>query len=130
MHRFMLSALSLGSLAAALLAGCTQEPAPPQPVSFQEDVQPILEANCSECHSGGGAGAEASGLDMSSYEGLMEGTRYGPVIEPGDSVSSTLVLLLEGKADPSIRMPHGKDPLSDEKIAVIKRWIDQGAPNN
>jgi hypothetical protein len=111
-----------------LVVGCAQEP--PQ-VSFSKDIQPILNERCGECHSGSGAGVQKSGLDMSSYDGLIRGTRFGPVIEPGDSVSSTLVLLVEGKADPSIKMPHaGGKPLSSPEIAKIRSWIDQGAKNN
>ena len=116
------------ALPLALLGCAGEEPA--KEVSFQEDVQPILQANCVECHTAGGQGTAASGLVMTSYEGLMKGTRYGPVVEPGSSVSSTLVLLVEGKADPSLRMPHGRDPLPPEEIAVIKDWVDQGAKDN
>lgn len=60
----------------------------------------------------------------------MKGTRLGPVIVAGQSVSSTLVRLIEGKADPSIRMPHGKEPLDAAKIKTIKTWVDAGAKNN
>jgi hypothetical protein len=118
-----------GATAFSMLAvGCAQEP--PQ-VSFSKDIQPILNERCGECHSDSGAGVQKSGLDMSSYDSLMRGTRFGPVIEPGNSVSSTLVLLVEGKADPSIKMPHaGAKPLSSSEIAKIRTWIDQGAKNN
>ncbi len=111
----------------ALTIGCGREPQ----ISYSKDVLPILQANCGECHAEGGAGLVKSGLDMSSYDGLMKGTRFGAVILAGDSVSSTLVLLVEGKqVDPSIAMPHGKSKLSDSDIAKIKSWIDQGAKNN
>ncbi len=111
----------------ALTIGCTREPR----VSYSKDVQPILQANCGECHAEGGAGLEKSGLDMSSYDSLMKGTRFGAVIVAGDSVSSTLVLLVEGKeVDPSIAMPHGAAKIPDADIAKIKSWIDQGAKNN
>lgn len=127
MRRLTLPALAAGICSALLLGGCDKAAESSAPVSFQEDVKPILEANCTSCHTNGGKGVEASGLDMSTHASLMKGTRFGPVIEPGDPVSSTLVLLLEGKADPSINMPHGEDPLPSEQIAIIKRWIAQGA---
>ncbi len=109
---------------AAVFAGCAKE------VSFSTDVYPILERNCVSCHSDGGEGATRSGLTMESYEGLMQGTRYGPVIEPGSSVSSTLVILVEQKAHPSINMPKGGTPLPQPAVDVIKTWIDQGAKRN
>jgi hypothetical protein len=113
----------------AALVGCSNAESA-KPVSFQNDVKPILDANCLECHTDGGAGTEASGFLMTSYDELMRGTKYGPVVDPGSSISSTLVLLVEGKADPSLRMPHGRDPLPPEQIAVIKDWVDQGAKDN
>jgi len=64
---------------------------------------------------------------MSTYETLMKGTKFGPVIKPGDSFTSALIMLMEGRADPSIRMPHGKEPISKDEINILKKWIDQGA---
>ncbi len=109
------------------LFGCGGEPT----VSYSKDVQPIVQANCAECHTGEGAGIQTSGLDMSSYEGLMKGTKFGPVIVPGNSVSSTLILLIQGKADPSISMPHGaKGALNEADISTMVTWVDQGAKDN
>jgi hypothetical protein len=113
-----------------ILTGCGE---PQEPVmSFASDIQPILENNCLKCHISGGQGEQASGLNMTSYEALMKGTRFGPIIEPGSSISSTLVRMIEGHTDKSIQMPHGKDskPLDPADIAKIKKWIDQGAKNN
>lgn len=67
---------------------------------------------------------------METYEEFMKGTRAGPVVEPGYGQSSTLAILIEHKVDPSVNMPHGKHPISDEDIETIKLWIDQGALNN
>ena len=101
----------------------------PQP-SFSGAVAPILNQRCAECHLPGGQGFEASGFSVASYDDVMRGTRLGPVIKAGDSISSTLMRLIEGKADPSISMPHGKEPLKAEQIQAIKDWINSGAPNN
>jgi hypothetical protein len=38
--------------------------------------------------------------------------------------------LVAGKVDPSIRMPHGKEALTQEEITAIEHWIEQGAKNN
>jgi hypothetical protein len=109
------------------LAGCTGEGA----VSYARDVQPILQANCLSCHQQGGAGYEASGFSMETYGDLMKGTSGGAMIVPGDSAGSNLIVLMEGRADPSISMPHGKsEPVSKADINTIRRWIDQGAKKN
>ena len=106
-----------------LSAACTRE------ISFQEDVKPILSV-CRSCHTMGAEGYKASGFSAETYESVMKGTKFGPIIEPGSSISSTLVILLEHKADPSINMPHGKRALPKKEIKAIKTWIDRGARNN
>jgi Planctomycete cytochrome C len=112
-----------------LLVSCDATP-PAAQVSFSQQIQPILAERCLECHDAGGAGAVASGLNLSSYDGLRKGTKFGPVIKPGDSLSSTLIILVEGRADPAINMPHGRLPLSKAQIQSLRQWIDQGANNN
>lgn len=115
-------AISIGVL---LLAACGEKA-----VGFKADIQPILAKNCLECHSTGGTGAEKSGLVVSSYEDLMKGTRFGAIVKPGDALTSALIMLVEGRADPSIRMPHHKEPLSKDQIALLRSWVEQGAKNN
>ena len=48
--------------------------------SFSEDILPIFIGRCVSCHQPGGAGYEKSGLDLSSYEGLMKGTKFGAMV--------------------------------------------------
>ena len=115
------------ALVPIFLSACGGE----EKISYSQDVQPILEANCLSCHQAGGQGFEASGLSMVSYEDLMQGTEGGPMVIAGDVEGSNLLVLMEGRADPSISMPHGGlDPVSSEDIAVIRSWIAQGAKNN
>ena len=114
----------------ALCVGGVLVACAPKQVSYKADVQPIITAHCLECHGDGGKGTEASGLQMSSYESLMKGTRYGSIIKPGDSLSSVLIMLVEGRANPAIKMPHGQAALTKEKIAVLRAWVEQGAKNN
>lgn len=108
------------------LTGCK----PSSDVSFATDVQPILKKRCIECHLSNGQGHTASGFLVESYDALMNGTKYGPVVVPGDAVSSSLYRLVAGEVDASIRMPHRKDPLPAAEVAVIEAWINQGAKNN
>lgn len=117
----------LASLLLLFLASCAREAS----VSYSEDVRPILQANCITCHEEGGSGFEASGFSMASYDDLMKGTQFGPMVLAGDSEGSNLVVLMEGRADPSISMPHGGlDPVGSDDIQTIRRWIDQGAKRN
>lgn len=92
------------------------------------NVQPIFDQYCVSCHKPGQPGYEASGFDVRSYDAIMKGTRFGPVVVPGDPQISALVMLIEGRADPSIKMPHGDAAApSDEQLATIRRWVEQGA---
>ena len=114
--------------AAIALTGCEKVP----PVSFAQDVKPIIDKHCIDCHVvGGGAGYEASGFAMDSYEGVMKGTRNGPMVIPRDPAGSNMLVLMEGRADPSISMPHGKmEGASKTELDTIRTWIEQGARNN
>jgi hypothetical protein len=111
-----------------LNSGCVKEE---RQVSFRDQVQPILRSNCIECHvPPDGEGYLKTGLSMATYEDLMHGTIYGPVIARGDSQHSILNMLVEGRVDPSMRMPHGRKPLDTEEIEILRLWVDQGALDN
>ncbi|MBI3574169.1 MAG: hypothetical protein HY083_00670 [Gammaproteobacteria bacterium] len=139
---FTKNALIAVSVTLAVLgAGCVR-----QEVSFTKEVRPILQKSCLSCHAPGGEGYTASGFSAETYESVMKGTKLGPVIVPGSSISSTLVILIEHKADPSINMPRPREKqllghvnylkdwkvpiLPAEEIKLIRAWIDQGAKNN
>ncbi|MBI5919779.1 MAG: hypothetical protein HY849_10480 [Nitrosomonadales bacterium] len=101
-------------------------------VSFKNDVQPILHDYCLSCHSPGGKGFLKSGLDMTSYEGLMKGTQFGPVVLPGNSEESTFTKLLTG-TNKGLKMPFGLNAagtLDRQYILTLRRWVKQGAKNN
>jgi mono/diheme cytochrome c family protein len=116
---------------AAGLTACNEVEQPQvQKVTYADDVEPILQKHCAECHVAGQQGAEAAGLLMDSYESIMAGTPFGPVIKPGTASTSSLYILVSGKDKLTLGMPHGKDPLSAEEIETIRVWIDNGAVEN
>ncbi len=98
--------------------------------SFKEDVFPIFKGRCIECHTPGGKGFEASGLDLTSYAGLMKGTKFGPMVIPGDAQASNLMALLDWRVNKKIRMPHGGKKLSTCDRDAIRHWINEGALDN
>lgn len=133
MRTHILSVIIIASIP-VFTTGCSQ-----QQVSYSKDIQPILTSSCVQCHTGSGEGSKKSGFSVDDYNSLMQGTKFGPVVVAGDSVSSTLYRLVSHKADPEIHMPpHGElslaegraDPLTKEQTEIIKLWIDQGAKNN
>jgi hypothetical protein len=138
---FRARSIILASMALApLLSGCGQ-----RQVSYHKDIQPILQVNCETCHSHNGVGYAVSGFSVESYATLMKGTKFGPVIDPGSSAQSNLVWLLEHRGHPQINMPKNCEQtngqkctaasmsarrLSDEDVALISKWIDQGAKDD
>lgn len=120
-------------LAVSVLAtGCSQK------VSFNSDVMPILTANCQECHKSDGEGFVKSGFSINDYDSVMKGTKFGPVIVPGNSDSSSLFRLINHLADLKIQMPphhyeslseSRREALTEKEIVIIQEWIDQGAKN-
>lgn len=119
-------AMTAALLFLVLGGGCSTKKA----VSFEKDVKPVLQKHCVGCHSTSGKGYAASGFSVESYSDVMKGTKFGPVIVPGSSVSSTLQRLVEHKANPSLDMPQGAVSLPKEQLEIIKAWIDGGARNN
>ncbi|KAF0201121.1 MAG: transmembrane region and signal peptide [Gallionellaceae bacterium] len=106
--------------------------APAQPeVSYKNDVSPIIHDYCLNCHEPKGKGFETSGLDLRTYKSLMKGTKFGTVIKPGDSFTSIMIQVIDGRVHDSIKMPYGMaGGLSKAKIGVLKKWVDQGAKDN
>lgn len=126
-HRtFALSAGALAALGAVATASLVASAA--EVVSYKLDVKPILESRCVACHSPGGDGYKTSGLDLSTYEGLMKGTKHGPIVVPGEPLTSNLNVLIEGRAQ--VRMPHHERPLLVAQTEILREWVKQGAKNN
>jgi mono/diheme cytochrome c family protein len=95
---------------------------PTHAVSFAEQVMPIFEARCVECH---GASDAELGLNLSTYEGVMAGSDYGTVIEKGNPEGSLLIDMIA-----SGDMPEEGDPVPAEELDLIRTWIQEGAENN
>jgi uncharacterized membrane protein len=117
-----------GALAAIL--GWAGVASAAEEVSFKLDVQPILQSRCAQCHAPGGTGYQESGLDLTGYEGLMKGTKHGPIVVPGDPFTSNLNVLIEGRASREIQMPHHQRPLLRLQQQIIANWVKQGAQDN
>lgn len=98
-------------------------------VSFKEDIMPIFQKKCLNCHNT--EDESPSGLYLESYSEVMKGeSRHGPVVKPKKGEESVLIMKLRGTASFGKQMPRGKKPLDDEMIELVSKWIDQGAKNN
>src|SRR3954452_5164344 len=110
-------------LGAVVPATAENHPGPQPRIDFERDVQPILASKCVRCH--GPQTAEA-GLRLDTRKSavgpLESGTR---AVIPGKPDESELIRRVS--ADPSERMPPEGDPLTQDQITTLQRWIASGA---
>lgn len=117
-------AAALTILLLSLTTGPVQAQPAPKPVSFINDIAPIFKESCFGCH---GAKSPKGKLDMTRYSTFRKGGTKDDPIAAGKPEDSYLVDVLT--ATDKKRMPplDSGDPLSKEKIELIKRWIKEGA---
>lgn len=94
----------------------------PNKIYFVNDVLPIINANCafSGCHGGGSA---QDGVDLSTYNGIME------EVIAGNAFSSDLYEAITDNDPADVMPPSPYNTLSSEQIVIIRDWINQGATN-
>jgi hypothetical protein len=94
------------------------------PISFINDVAPILKENCFACHD---AKKRKGKLDMTSYETFRKGgTKEDPIV-PGKPDESLIIDMLTAKDNSRMPPKEVGEPLSKAKIDVIEKWIAEGA---
>ncbi|MCC6153271.1 MAG: hypothetical protein IT367_05905, partial [Candidatus Hydrogenedentes bacterium] len=93
-------------------------------VDFNKEIAPILAASCVKCH---GPERQKAKLRLDSPEAITAGSENGPVLVAGKPGESTLCKLISLPADHPDRMPVNSDPLKPEQVALIAKWIEQGA---
>ena len=92
------------------------------PVTFTDDIRPIFERSCWNCH---GEASQLSDLDLRTRAAAIAGGTRGPALVPGRADESRLYQVVSGLAAPP--MPMGGERLSDAEIAAVGAWIDDGA---
>lgn len=89
-------------------------------VSFSREIAPILSRRCTACHN---TRTSDGRLNLSSFAALLKGGDSGDVLAPHDPDGSLLLLMVQDGS-----MPKDADPLAEDEIDSIRRWIDVGAP--
>jgi hypothetical protein len=93
-------------------------------IDFHRDVKPLLEARCFDCHQG----SKAKGglrLDLRE-EANFGGNADGPAVVPHKPAESAMLRRITS-TDPDEVMPAKGDRLADREIALLRRWIEEGA---
>lgn len=97
-----------------------------QALVYKDIVQPIMEMRCTQCHN---ASKSKGGLRLDEMSFIVKGGESGPALLAGNSAESDLIkkcLLPEN--DDQHMPPKGKPQLTNEQIALLSWWIEQGAP--
>ncbi len=92
-------------------------------VDFAHEIAPILREHCAECHL---EDKKKGSFSMNTREDLLVGSENGEVFEPGKGAESIFIELLTTD-EVDIQMPPKGDRLPAEKVALLQRWIDEGA---
>lgn len=110
-----------------ILVGCGQKP-----VSYQTQIQPILNKHCISCHNADRASGK---IMLTSYENLMNARASAwkkPIVVPGNP-SESWMYLSAGTSQPHFRMPPDTSnvaALPENEVILLGKWIQQGAKNN
>jgi hypothetical protein len=106
-----IAVLGIG-LAAALTAQGADK------VTYDDQILPIFRNACLNCHN---PDKKKAGLDLSTYQGALQGSENGKVLESGNAASSLLFKCVKQTDDP--KMPPKGDKLSDGDLTMIEKWI-------
>ncbi|MGH2623911.1 MAG: c-type cytochrome domain-containing protein, partial [Sphingobacterium sp.] len=96
-----------------------------QQVKLNLAARTIIAHHCFQCHS---SDKMEGGLRLDDKDLLFKGGESGAVILPGDAKNSELVRRISLPAGHKEAMPGKGKPLQENDIAVIKLWVDKGAP--
>lgn len=115
-------------MACVLQSVVGQEPAPTaapaKPVSFHQQIRPILQASCHGCHQP----ARVEGdLILTSHAELLAAE---DLIVPGAPKRSMLVDVVTPHGEEAPEMPDDGKPLSEADVQLISRWIAEGASDD
>lgn len=128
--------MKLRLLASALLLVVAAHAAPPKkeegidpnkPVSFYKHIRPIFQAQCNGCHQ---PAKKKGDYIMTEFVALLKGGEEGHAVVPGKAAESNLLKLIKPDEKGKAEMPQKAEPLHATQIALIERWINEGAKDD
>ncbi len=107
------------------LSGCATRAEPTaMEFNFHRDVIPIFKTRCWNCH---GATQQQGGLRLDEKAFALQGGLSGKRLM-GESAATSELLKRITSEDPAIAMPKEGGRLSGHEVAILRRWIELGAP--
>ncbi len=126
-HCCLTTFLVLAALVAGPMANAgAAEPSGPK-VSFNRQIRPIFQAHCQGCHQPAKRGGD---YEMTSFASLLEGGESGEAAIVAGKPDASFLLAQITPENGEAAMPQDKPPLSLTDIALIERWILQGAADD
>jgi len=121
---FLVVNITFGMALLVAPAHAADPPVKEEPLTYHGQIFPILSKYCIECHDADEAGGE---FRADTYQLLIKGgKKAGTAVFPANADESPLLQYLTGKRTP--RMPKKRKALPDADIALIRQWIQLGAP--
>jgi hypothetical protein len=87
-------------------------------ISFSKHIKPIIIARCVSCHQPGAVAGSFADYHTDTYAGIK------PKVDNGTFRGRVIDLTM------APTMPYGMSPLPADTIAILKCWLEKGAPNN
>ncbi|MDP1586574.1 MAG: c-type cytochrome domain-containing protein, partial [Prosthecobacter sp.] len=125
--RLIASALVLSSSAFAQAPKKDEGIDPNKPVSFYKHIRPIFQAQCNGCHQ---PAKKKGDYIMTEFMALLKGGEEGHAVVPGKAAESNLLKLIKPDEKGKAEMPQKADALHASQIALIERWINEGAKDD
>lgn len=94
------------------------------PVDYEKEIKPIFAAKCTVCHAGK---ITEGDFELSTLAKAMKGGKKGPAIVPGKPADSLLFLMSSHRKKPIMPPKTEDNPLTPGEVAIIERWITEGA---
>lgn len=126
-HFLLIAAILSGFV---LVPSCTKDktPTPPEPcdpnkVYYERDIKPLVISKCamSGCHD---AATAQEGYNLTTYNGLLR------MVKKGNPGGSEIIKVISASRDKDRMPPSPYTALTATQVALISRWITEGAPNN
>jgi WD40 repeat protein len=122
-------------LTAGLVAVATPRTSPSEPekketspVSYYKEVRPLFQQHCQGCHQ---PAKPLGGYVMTGHADLLKkGDRDQAGVVPGQPDKSFLLEQITTRTGKRAEMPKGKDSLPEKDVALVRRWVTEGAKDD
>jgi WD40 repeat protein/mono/diheme cytochrome c family protein len=116
------------AVAASALSAAEPEKKESGPVSYYKEVRPLFQQHCQGCHQ---PAKPMGGYVMTGYADLLKkGDQDRLGVVPGQADKSFLLEQITTRTGKRAEMPKGKDPLPEHDVALVRRWIAEGAKDD